>query len=224
MTTQEFSKWTKLIAHTNRDSTTIIITCHDEWLDNKLHSPPSTSYCLSNHNPIHHFQITLPPLPVHDPTHIWQQQRTPPYLYTNTFTCWQHTANTCFGRISPTLGLTTPPAWMDAIGIHVPSQSDVNMQYLPHDICNGTSNQALRATCPLPLPSRSHESPSTPGCVSIFLLVLHMYNSSSCLALCKCANAVELEGDVKQNLRRFGFSQPYPHSGTSQLTTMVITG
>jgi hypothetical protein len=26
-----------------------------------------------------------------------------------------------FGRISPTLGLTTPPTWMDAVGVHVPS-------------------------------------------------------------------------------------------------------
>lgn len=40
-----------------------------------------------------------------------------------------------------------------------------------------------------------------------YLLVLaSQVQFSSCLLLCKCAGAVELKGDVKQNLRRSGFS------------------
>ena len=56
-----------------------------------------------------------------------------------------------FGRISPTLGFTTPPAWMDAIGVHVPNQSATQFAILAANICHGTSNQALWSTCP-PLP------------------------------------------------------------------------
>ena len=65
-----------------------------------------------------------------------------------------------FGKISPTLGLTTPPAWMDAVGVHVPSRSAVQFaipaaQYLPKHLEPGTSsNMSAPAPTlpPLPLP------------------------------------------------------------------------
>ena len=47
----------------------------------------------------------------------------------------------------PRWDLSCPPAWMDAVGVHVPSRRMFNLQYLLHNIFHGTSNQALRATC-----------------------------------------------------------------------------
>ena len=62
-----------------------------------------------------------------------------------------------FGRISPTLGLTMPPAWMDVVGVHVSSRSAAQFaihaaQYLPRNLEPGTSSN-LPASTPAPVPA-----------------------------------------------------------------------